>query len=330
MKNSCFLNKIIHGVCLDVLRKMEDSSIDVVLTDPPYFFDKMDKNWQYKRVQNTKNQHTIKSLPAGMKFDPKQGKEFYKWYLKVSSQLYRVLKSGAFFLSFSSPRLYHRMACAVDDAGFEIRDCFLWLYTQNQAKAMGIDHFIEKMSIDKAAKKELKRRFSGWKTPQLKSCYEPIVVAQKPTDGTYLNNMIKNSVGLMNTNVQVGENMFPSNVITVDGINEILDKYFLIGKPSKKEKGLFNDHKTVKPIELCRHLICLTAFFENATILDPFVGSGTTSLAAKSLGLNFIGIDVNNEYVTISNKRLKQLDQTEEFELYKDEFRQQRIKFAIN
>ncbi len=308
MKNDNLINKIILGDSLEILSDVKDNSIDIVLTDPPYFLDKLDNNWEYKKVENTNNQHTIKSLPAGMKFDRKQGQEFYKWYLIVSQQIYRILKPGGFFFSFSSPRLYHRMASAVDDAGLEIRDCFLWLYTQNQAKAMSINHFINKMKISEKEKTKLKKKFEGWKTPQLKSCFEPIVMSQKPADGTYLNNMIKNDIGLMNTNIRVGDNMFPSNVLTVDNINEIIDKAFLVGKPTKKEKGDFNNHKTVKPLEICEHIIKLTAFYKNAVILDPFVGSGTTAVATKKLGLNYIGIDANPEYVKIAKKRLKELD----------------------
>jgi len=308
MQNNNLINQIILGDSLDVLSKIKDNSIDVVLTDPPYFLDKMDNNWKYENVENTKNQQTIKSLPAGMKFDRKQGQDFYKWYLTISEQIFRVLKPGGFFFSFSSPRLYHRMASAVDDAGLEIRDCFLWLYTQNQAKAMSVNHFIDKMDISKEEKEKIKEKFDGWKTPQLKSCFEPIVMSQKPSDGTYLSNMLKNDIGLMNTSIRVGDNMFPSNVLTVENINEIIDKSFLIGKPTKREKGDFNNHKTVKPVEICEHIIKLTAFFENAVILDPFVGSGTTAVAAKKLGLNYIGIDANPEYVAISEKRLKELD----------------------
>ncbi|MEA2088501.1 MAG: site-specific DNA-methyltransferase [Patescibacteria group bacterium] len=308
MKNNDLINKIILGNSLEILSDIKDNSIDIVLTDPPYFLDKLDNNWEYKKVENTKNQHTIKSLPAGMKFDRKQGQEFYKWYLIISQQIYRILKPGGFFFSFSSPRLYHRMASAIDDAGLEIRDCFLWLYTQNQAKAMSINHFIDKMKISEKEKVKLKKKFKGWKTPQLKSCFEPIVMSQKSTDETYLNNMIKNNIGLMNTNIKVGDNMFPSNVLTVDNINEIIDKSFLIGKPTKKEKGDFNNHKTVKPLEICEHIIKLTAFYKNAVILDPFVGSGTTAIAAKKLGLNYIGIDANPEYVKISEIRLSELD----------------------
>ena len=310
MKNKKFINKIICGDTLDLLPQLESDSIDIVLTDPPYFLDKLDNNWDQEKVASQNNQQVIKSLPAGMKFDREQGKRFYSWYLDISKEIFRVLKPGGFFFSFSSPRLYHRMASAIDDAGFEIRDAFMWLYTQNQAKAMSIDHFIAKMSIDEATKKKIKNKLNGWKTPQIKSCFEPIAMAQKPTDGTYLTNMLEHKIGLLNTNVKIGNNMYPANVFTVDSINELIDKTFLLPKPTKKEKGDFNDHKTVKPLAICEYLIKLSAFSEDAVILDPFVGSGTTAVAAKKLGKNYIGLDANEKYVAISERRLEELGKT--------------------
>jgi len=257
IKNRKFINKIICADVLKLLPQIENNSIDLVLTDPPYFLDKMDNNWQYETVNNKKNQYIVKSLPAGMKFDRSQGKRFYHWYLKVAKEIYRILKPGGFFLSFSSPRLYHRMASAIDDANFLVRDCFLWIYTQNQAKAMGLNHFISKLNTDQTTKEKIKKKLEGWKTPQIKSCFEPIATAQKPPENTFLFNVLKYKVGLFNTKIKVGKNMFPST------------------------------------------------FSKNAVILDPFVGSGTTAVAAKNLGKNFIGIDINSKYVAITKKRLK-------------------------
>lgn len=303
--NKKFINKIIQADALELLPQLENSSIDLVLTDPPYFLDKLDNNWKHKVVSNTKNQHTVKSLPAGMKFDREQGRKFYKWYLDVSKAIFRVLKPGGFFFSFSSPRLYHRMTSAIDDAGFLLRDCFLWIYTQNQAKAMSLNHFVDKLNVSEATKEKIKKKLDGWKTPQIKSCFEPIAVAQKPPEGTFLENIVKHEVGLFNTKVKVGKNMFPSNILAVDNIESIIDRYFLVSKPTKTEKGAFNGHQTVKPLSLCEHLIKLAAFKKDAIILDPFIGSGTTAVAAKNLSKNFIGIDINPEYANIAKKRLK-------------------------
>ncbi|OQX21977.1 MAG: site-specific DNA-methyltransferase [Candidatus Altiarchaeales archaeon A3] len=304
--NDKTINKIILGDALEILLQIEDNSIDLVLTDPPYFLDKMDNKWNYKTVSNiTKYCNVVKSLPPGMKFDKEQGMKLYEWFLEVSKQLYRILKPGGFFFSFSSPRLYHRLASAVDDAGFLIRDCFIWLYTQNQPKAMSLNHFIDKLNCDEKMRTELKEKLNGWKTPQIKSCFEPIVVAQKKCEKTFLDNMLKYNVGLLNTNVRIGEEMFPSNVIATDEINEDIDKYFLLPKPSKEEKGKFNTHRSVKPIAISEYIIKLATFSEDAIVLDPFAGSGTTPVAAKKLGRKFIGIDSNSEYVEIALKRLE-------------------------
>lgn len=305
VKNKKFINRIICADALELLPKIEDNSIDLVLTDPPYFLDKLDNNWDHKRVNNKNNQHIVKSLPAGMKFDRQQGKNFYNWYLKIAKEIYRVLKPGGFFFSFSSPRLYHRMTSAIDDTNFLLRDCFLWIYTQNQPKAMSLNHFIDKLDTNEKTKQKIKKKLAGWKTPQIKSCFEPIAVAQKPPENTFLENILKYKVGLFKTRIRVGDNMFPSNILIAEPFDEIMDRHFLVSKPKKSEKGEFNGHLTVKPLNICEHLIELSTFSKNAVVLDPFIGSGTTAVATKNLGKNFIGIDINPEYIAIANKRLK-------------------------
>jgi site-specific DNA-methyltransferase (adenine-specific) len=130
-------------------------------------------------------------------------------------------------------------------------------------------------------------------------------MAQKEVEKTFLDNMMKYNVGLINTNVKIGKDMFPSNVITTQEITEVVDRCFLLPKPDKEEKGEFNTHKTVKPLALCEYIISLTTFSKDAVVLDPFIGSGTTAVAAKKLGRKFIGIEINLEYVEITQKRLE-------------------------
>lgn len=285
------------------MRGIAPNSFEAVVTDPPYFLDRMDDAWDADVVADRRNMKVVTSLPSGMRFDRDQGKRFYDWYVEVSKEIYRVIKPGGFFFSFSSPRLYHRMACAVEDAGFLIRDQFVWLYTQNQPKAMALNHVIDRLAIPDAEKADLKSRLAGWKTPQVKSCHEPIVMAQKPLDGSFLDNYREHGTGLVDTAVRLGQDMFPANVMASEGLGEVVDRFFLVPKPSKREKGEFNIHKTVKPVELCRYLIALTTRVGD-TVLDPFAGSGSTCVAAKDLHRNYVGIDLNEEYVKIANRRL--------------------------
>ena len=82
--NQKYINKIIHDDALKFLPKLKANSIDIVLTDPPYFLDKMDHKWSAKKVRAPKKPYAVTHLPAGMKFTKEQGKEFYSWYLKIS------------------------------------------------------------------------------------------------------------------------------------------------------------------------------------------------------------------------------------------------------
>jgi len=297
------MNELHVGDAITVLKTLPDNSIDAVITDPPYHLDKLSADWNNEEVTSNKNMKVVTSLPSGMRFDPEQGKRFYSWYILVSEELLRVLKPGGFFFSFSAPRLYHRMVCAIEDAGFDIRDQFIWLYTQNQAKAMSLNHVIARLPIDKDEKEKLQSYLSGWKTPQVKSCHEPIVMAQKPLMGSFLSNYNNYGVGLVNTETRIGEGMFPSNVASTEEFDDVIDRFFLVSKPNKKEKGEFNFHLTVKPLSLMSYLIALTTR-QGQVVLDPFVGSGTTVVAAKNMDRRYVGIDLNKEYVEITKKRL--------------------------
>lgn len=301
-----WLDQLICGDAIQVMQEIPADFVDAVVTDPPYFLDKLDNEWDIDQVdKRLASQRVIKHLPPGMKFDPNQGREFYEWFVKVARELLRVLKPGGFFFCFSSPRLYHRLTTATEDAGFWIRDCFIWLYLQNQPKGMTLNHFIDRLPIDQESKQQLKEQLNGWKTPQVKSCYEPILVAQKPYEGTFLQNMLQHRVGLFNMEVRVGDNMYPANILLIEGVNEVIDRYFLVSKPTVQEKGGFNTHPAVKPVALCEHLIRL-ATVAGATILDPFIGSGTTAIAAKNTGRHFIGIDINPDYIAIAQRRLQE------------------------
>jgi len=296
---------LLNNDCIIELEKLEDNSIDCVITDPPYFIDKLDNNWSSKEVnEDVKNSH-IKHLPKGMKFDKSQIKELYDFYLKVSRILINKMKPGGYYLSFSSPRLYHSIAMACEIAGFEIRDMINWVYVQTMPKGMSVDHIIDKMELSDEDKVKLKDEYKNFKTPMIKSCFEPICVAMKPINTTFIMNELSFKTGLIDFSNKVGKDLdrVPANIITTEEFNEIYDKNFLVSKPSREEKGDFNTHITVKPINLIEQLIKIFSK-ENALIVDPFMGSGTTGVCCKNLNRSFIGIELNKEYYDISNKRI--------------------------
>ena len=300
------LNSIELINCLDGMKHLPENSVDMVCTDPPYFLDGLGNDWDKNKIDKKGASSVVGNLPKGMKFDRKQSKKFHDFYMDVSKEVFRVLKPGGAFISFSSPRLYHSMAMAVEENGFEIRDMMAWVYTQSQVKAFSQNHIIEKDKIKTREEKDnLKDMCKDWRTPQLKPAIEPMCLAVKPIEGRYIDNFERYGTGLLNTSEETRvDGKFPSNVMTVE--EDVLDKVFLVKKPSKDEKGDFNTHLSVKPVDLIQHLIQLFTK-KGAVVLDPFMGSGTTAVAAVNCGRNYMGFDINEEYVEISNKRVLSL-----------------------
>jgi site-specific DNA-methyltransferase (adenine-specific) len=182
---------------LDVLPTLE--KVDCVVTDPPYGLSFMGKAWDY-------------SVP---------GPDYWK-------VIKEVCKPGAMMLAFGGTRTQHRLTCAIEDAGWEIRDCLMWLYGSGFPKSMDISK-----AIDKAAGVEREvvgqkdvgpdirgdnfhrddgtrmiaditvpatdaaKQWNGWGTA-LKPAYEPIILAMNALDGTYVNNAIQNGVAGIN------------------------------------------------------------------------------------------------------------------------------------
>ena len=191
------------GDCLEVMDKLEADSIDAIITDPPYELNFMGKGWDN----------------AGVSFN----KETWVKCL-------RLLKPGGYLLAFGGSRTFHRIACAIEDAGFEIRDTIMWIYGSGFPKSMNISNVIEAKNnykpVDSSAK-----QWSGWGTC-LKPAFEPIIVARKPFKGSLVDNILEHGVGGLNIDecrvgneeqAQLSKNVasgrFPANIIH-DGSEE--------------------------------------------------------------------------------------------------------------
>jgi site-specific DNA-methyltransferase (adenine-specific) len=275
---------IITGNCQTILPNYGENFFHSCITDPPYGMGIVGEEWDY-------------SVPT----------------VDIWKQVFRVLRPGAFCLSFCSPELYHRMAVNVEDAGFIIKDQIMWMTTTKMPKHN-----------------------------RLKPAHEPIVVAQKPYEGSLQNNFEKWGCGLIDTEntrvpwekeppkgwvaqgakrrtfgkdgnttgsgkdygtVDANPNgRYPSNII-----GEVLSehqKYFYAPRATRKEKGKENDHPTVKPVDLMAYLIKIYSP-PNSIVLDPFCGSGTTGVAAIQENRQFVGIDLSEHYCDIAKDRIK-------------------------
>jgi site-specific DNA-methyltransferase (adenine-specific) len=383
--------RLILDNCFDAMKTLDENSVDAIVTDPPYGLKFMGKKWDY-------------DVPS---------KEIW-------TEALRVLKPGGYLLSFGGSRTYHRMAVAIEDAGFEIRDQIMWVYGSGFPKSHNIGKAVDKLQGNErevtgiqeregrssgilGKKVQITRELStgiseweGWGTA-LKPAHEPIVVARKPlSEKTVAKNVLKWGTGGINIDEsrvdyqnnndlkQVQDKLssfkgakhkgisaiikkqiddgyrkkwttdkqfkaetnqngrFPANFIH-DGSDEVVglfpnnsQRFFYCAKASKRERnagceGLKekhkshitsqnfensltgsgnernilhkNNHPTVKPIALMEYLIKLVSR-DGATILDPFMGSGTTGIACKNLGFDFIGIELNEEYMKIAESRI--------------------------
>jgi DNA modification methylase len=149
---------LLKGDCRKLLWGLADCSVDSVVTDPPYELGFMGRSWD----------------SSGIAYNQ-----------EVWAQCLRVLKPGGHLLAFGGSRTYHRLACAIEDAGFEIRDQIMWVYGSGFPKSLNV------------GKQEGCESWQGWGTA-LKPAHEPIVLARKPLDGTVANNVLTHGVGALN------------------------------------------------------------------------------------------------------------------------------------
>lgn len=224
---------ILNGDCLNVLKELPDNSVDSIVTDPPYHLTSMTKpRYDLDDYDNGKG-NPFARRQANMKGF--MGKEWDGGDIAFNKDLWkeclRVLKPGAYLLAFGGTRTYHRMACAIEDAGFEVRDMIEWVYGSGFPKSLNIGKAIEKMKGDyktetrKGAgstgksyisnteeyvggdkgvfKKEyesvlVNNEWEGYGTA-LKPAHEPIVMARKPlAEKTVAENVLKYGTGGIN------------------------------------------------------------------------------------------------------------------------------------
>ena len=335
---------VYNGDCLEVMDTIDKCSVDSVVTDPPYHLTSIVERFGKKNSAPAKFGTDGAFARASKGF---MGKEWdggdIAFQANTWRKCYELLKPGGHLIAFSGSRTYHRMACAIEDAGFEIRDQCIWLYGSGFPKSHKVGE--------------------GWGTA-LKPAHEPMVLARKLIDRKSVSdNMIEHGVGGVNiddcrircepndnivrpertgsqaynffrggeedqtsvrkstgapdkTSEQIQEfnerGRYPSNVMhdgseSVERIfpNDSLN-YFYTAKTNQSERnsGANNTHPTVKPVELMKYLVRLVTPKEGL-VLDPFMGSGSTGMASREEDFRFIGIEKEKEYYEIAKARIK-------------------------
>lgn len=190
--------RLLLGDCRDSMRAMDAESIDAIVSDPPYGLSFMGKGWDH-------------GVP---------GEDFW-------IEALRVAKPGAHLLAFGGTRTFHRLVVAIEDAGWEIRDCLMWVYGSGFPKSLDVSKAIDKAAgveftarpaggvgfmrpdgrggynvtqnrLDRSGDSTNEaERWQGWGTA-LKPAYEPIIMARKPLIGTVAANVLRHGTGAIN------------------------------------------------------------------------------------------------------------------------------------
>ena len=389
---------MIHeGDCLDILPTLDAESIDAVVTDPPYGIGFMGKEWD-GFSPSALRLATANHLPIDHKKQTGRAASmrFGDWCEAWSRECLRVAKPGAYLLAFGGTRTVHRMTCAIEDAGWIIRDTLVWAYASGFPKGranlkpawepivmarkpgplrpLAIDACripAPDADLDAVHRQADPSTFQG-RGGNVQPMYSPagrwpanVILTDPIFDGdwdgvvgggeshdqtaTYVNDSVPSWFGTREgqkagTTVGYGDSGTYSRFFLVPkaarsdrepvlgGLEE--REAMIPGTGTQKECGLCgerwvalnglpkcqhgrehivyvaqanrkraNVHPTVKPTELMRHLVRLVTP-QGGTVLDPFLGSGTTALAAEMEGFAWVGIEREAEYVAIAEARL--------------------------
>lgn len=316
---------MIPGDCIEQLVELPTASVDAVVTDPPYGIGFLGAEWDGSAIRKV----------VGARHRRLSANEaFQAWCALWAVECLRALKPGAHLLAFGWPRNAHRLACAFEDVGFELRDTLMWLYGTGVPES---------------------RRLPGGRATALSPAHEPILLARRPLDGTVLYNVELYGTGALNTEACRVGGRYPANVALShspscrseccqdDCAVALVDaaanrnraksarrpgsRLFYCTKANRRERDagcerlsrhtfdLFpydhrrspaptaNPHPTVKPLELMRWLVRLSCPADGL-VLDPFCGSGSTGAAAVLEGRRFIGIERDPGYVAIAQARI--------------------------
>jgi len=287
------LNAITQGDCLELLPQLPPNSIHLFLSDIPYGIglDKWDvlhanTNSAYlgqSPAQKGKGGFKRRGKPINgwSAADRRIGAEYQQWCANWGKLVYPLLKQGASLFVFGARRTLHRAFIALEDAGFLLRDVLIW-------KKPAAHHRSQRIEIvfNRRGEKELAQQWRGWRIGNLAPIYEPIAWLFKPYAHTITDNVIKNQVGAMNIEACRIKGKSPTNLL---------------------EFGFQPDeariHEAQKPLALMEYLIKLTTL-TGQIVLDPFIGSGTTAVAAKNLGRRFVGFEINEGYCKAAIQRL--------------------------
>lgn len=296
-------NNLYQGDSIKLIKELKDESVHLILSDIPYGISYNDwdvlhsnTNSALGRSSKAQKKQSLfarrgKPLNGWSEADKKIPYEYQKWCGKWAPDWFRVLKPGGTCFIFAGRRYAHRCIIAMENAGFTFKDMLGWDKGHAGHRAQRVSSVLHRRHDY-----DNERKWQGWRLANLRPEFEPILWFQKPykIGSTITDNLLNNGVGAWNENAIDKYNI---------GNYEKYANLFKV-KVLKSDHGL---HETQKPLNLMKLLIELTTQ-TGQVVLDPFMGSGTTCLAAKELERDYIGIERNPKYVSIAKERLSHID----------------------
>jgi site-specific DNA-methyltransferase (adenine-specific) len=286
-------NKIVCGDAIKLLDQVKPDSIHLVLSDIPYGisldeWDVLHANTNSALLgkspaQEGKNAFKRRGKPINgwSSADRNISKEYQDWCYSWAKKLQPLIKEGGSLFIFGARRTLHRALVAFEESGFLVRDVLAWEKPTAHHRAQAISGILEKRGLKKEAEEWI-----GWRLGNLAPKYEPVAWLFKPYRLTITDNVLKNGVGAMNIEDSLIEGKSPTNILRF-GFD--------------KNEGGF--HEAQKPVALLEYLIKLVTR-EGQTVLDPFIGSGSTIVAAKNLNRKYIGFEIAESYCEVAKKRV--------------------------
>lgn len=286
---------LLCGDAIEELPKLPTAQVDLVLSDIPYGisldeWDVLHANTNSALGGKSPAQQAMgsgfkrrgKPINGWSQADLERPREYQAWVAKWAPQLLRVIKPGGSVMLFCGRRTMHRATVAMEDSGFLVRDVLAWVKGGAHHRAQSLSKLFRRRGLEKAAEE-----WEGWRLGNLAPLFEPIVWCFKPyrIGGTIADNVLDYGVGAMNCEATT-TGKSPTNVLNFDFTDD--------------EQRV---HEAQKPLSLLRFLIDLTTR-EGQLVLDPFMGSGSTGLAARQLGRRFIGIEQSADHFCTATRRL--------------------------
>lgn len=291
------INTVVQGDCIEVMQQLPENCTAACITDPPYNYEFIGRKWNHdeitRRVTRVKQSKTlVKNIPygSGLAGGVRNERwyervranilEYEEWCYRWGRELFRISKNGALVLVFNSTRSVAHVQTALERAGFYARDIMVWRRHSGIPKGLNFAKKLQQKGDPSAG------QWEGWHSA-LRGEWEAICVLQKPLTNNYLETVETNGIGLFHAERERG---FQSNIIEGFG---------------KNTSQVGDVHCTVKPLELMKFLVELVVPHQpGQMILDPFAGTGTTLLAAKETGRDFLGIEINPHYCEVARNRL--------------------------